>query len=102
VRVPALARRPRGGFRRRVPTWCKPDNIASELPLERTLALEVDVADSAAIGRTIAQTVEKFGQLDVLVNNAGTAEGGDPVEIEDEAWHKVISTNLDGVFFGRQ
>ena len=78
----------------------KSDNIASELPPERTLALKADVADSAAIGRAIAQKVEKFGQLDVLINNAGIAETGDPVEIDDEAWRKVISTNLDGVFFG--
>lgn len=36
----------------------------------------------------------------LLVNNAGTAETGDPTEIDDAAWHKVLSTNLDGVFFG--
>lgn len=77
-----------------------PRDVAGELPGERTLALEADVADSAAIGRAIAQAVEHFGQLDVLVNNAGTAESGDPGEIDDDAWHKVISTNLDGVFFG--
>ena len=78
----------------------KPDNVANELPPERTLALEADVSDAASIGRAIARAVEHFGQLDVLVNNAGTAESGDPDQIDDAAWHKVISTNLDGVFFG--
>lgn len=43
----------------------KPDDIACELPAERTLALAADVADSAAIGSAIIQAVEKFGQLDV-------------------------------------
>jgi meso-butanediol dehydrogenase/(S,S)-butanediol dehydrogenase/diacetyl reductase len=78
----------------------KPSEVADQLPPERTLAIEADVSDSAAIGRAITQAVEHFGQLHVLVNNAGVADGGDPTEIDDEAWHKVISTNLDGVFYG--
>ena len=42
----------------------------------------------------MASTVKQFGQLDVLVNNAGVHEGGDPAEITDEEWRKV-KTQLD-------
>jgi NAD(P)-dependent dehydrogenase (short-subunit alcohol dehydrogenase family) len=41
-----------------------------------------------------------FGRLDVLVNNAGVFEGGDPAEITNAQWRKVMATDLDGVFFG--
>ena len=78
----------------------KPDEVARELPAERTLALEVDVADAAAMGQAIAQTIERFGQLDVLVNNAAAFEGGDLTEVDDEAWRKVMAVNVDGVFHG--
>ena len=59
-----------------------------------------DVSDSAAVDGMIAAAIEKFGQLDVLVNNAGVYSGGDPAEISNEDWRKVIATDLDGVFFG--
>lgn len=78
----------------------KPGDVAGELPAERTLALEVNVADAAAMGRAVAQTVEHFGQLDVLVNNAGTYEGGDLTEVDDAAWRRVMAVNVDGVFYG--
>ena len=55
---------------------------------------------STEINALIEATIAKFGQLDVLVNNAGVFEGGDPATISDETWHKVISVDVDSVFFG--
>jgi meso-butanediol dehydrogenase/(S,S)-butanediol dehydrogenase/diacetyl reductase len=76
------------------------EKVAGELPPDRTLALVVDVSESRSVEDMVASTVKRFGQLDVLVNNAGVHEGGDPAEITDEEWRKVMSTDADGVFFG--
>jgi 3-oxoacyl-[acyl-carrier protein] reductase len=45
--------------------------FASAWGAERALAIVADVTDSAACGRVVAETVARFGRLDVLVNNAG-------------------------------
>ena len=43
-----------------------------------------------------------FGTVTILVNNAGIAHGGRAVEMPPEEWRKVLSTNLDAVFFWAQ
>lgn len=59
-----------------------------------------DVSDESAWSQAIAATLERFGRLDVLVNNAGVGWGGAP-EVETlERWRKLMSINLDGVFLG--
>ena len=72
--------------------------IAGELG-ERAMAATGDVADYASVARAVGATVERFGSLDVLVNNAGLI---DPVaRIEDAdpaAWATVIDVNVTGVF----
>ncbi len=73
---------------------------AGELPRDRTLAHVADVSDPRAINDMMESTVQRFGRLDVLENNAGVHEGGDPAEITDEQWRKVMATDADGVFFG--
>ena len=74
--------------------------VAKELPAQLTLAHLADVSDSEAVDAMVATVVKRFGRLDVVVNNAGVFEGGDPAEITDEQWRKVMATDLDGVFFG--
>ena len=64
------------------------------------LAIETDVSDSQSVQELIAQTVEQFGRLDVLVNNAGYGITGSVVEIDEAAWDRLIAVNLTGVFYG--
>jgi meso-butanediol dehydrogenase / (S,S)-butanediol dehydrogenase / diacetyl reductase len=76
------------------------EKVTGELPPGRTFAHATDVSDSRAVDEMVASAVKRFGRLDVLVNNAGVHEGGDPAEITDEQWRKVMATDADGVFFG--
>jgi NAD(P)-dependent dehydrogenase (short-subunit alcohol dehydrogenase family) len=64
-------------------------------------AVEQDVGDPASVERSVAFALDKFGQLDVAVNNAGIS--GDLKPLADyslEGWDKVIAVNLGGVFYG--
>src|SRR6266567_4612420 len=62
------------------------------------IAVEVDVANAAAVERMIARTLEKFGRLDVLVNNAGYGITGSVVETDAAAWDALMAVNVRGVF----
>jgi len=57
-----------------------------------------DVSSSAAVKSSIAQTMARFGGLDVLANVAGTGRTVRFEEIEEEEWNRTIAVNLTGVF----
>ena len=56
-----------------------------------------DVTDRACVDTAIATVVERFGGLDVLVNNAGISAVGTVEDLGDEAWHRVLDVNVVGV-----
>jgi NAD(P)-dependent dehydrogenase (short-subunit alcohol dehydrogenase family) len=69
----------------------------------RALAVPADVTDPASVRALFAKTMETFGRLDLLFNNAGT--GAPPILLEDlshEQWKAVVDTNLTGVFLCTQ
>jgi 3-oxoacyl-[acyl-carrier protein] reductase len=68
----------------------------------KAVAIEADVTDRAAMTRAFDAAEKAFGTVTILVNNAGIAHGGRAVEMPPEEWRKVLSTNLDAVFFWAQ
>jgi 3-oxoacyl-[acyl-carrier protein] reductase len=68
----------------------------------RAVAIEADVTDHAAVARAFDAAEKAFGTVTILVNNAGIAHGGRAVEMPPEEWRKVLTTNLDAVFFWAQ
>ena len=61
-----------------------------------SLAVQVDTSDRSACERLIAATVERFGRLDVMVNNAGIDIIEPAEDVTEEAWDQVIGINLKG------
>lgn len=72
----------------------------ADLPADRTLAQAADVSRLADVQALVDAAVKRFGQLDVLVNNAGIAVQGTVTEASVEDWGKVLATNVSGVFHG--
>ncbi|MFY9601758.1 MAG: glucose 1-dehydrogenase [Pseudolabrys sp.] len=68
----------------------------------KAIAADADVTDSAAMTRAFDAAEKAFGTVTILVNNAGIAHGGRAVEMSPEEWRKVLSINLDSVFFWAQ
>ena len=74
--------------------------IADEIAKEnaRTLFIATDVSRAADCRRAIDQTIEKFGSLHILFNNAGVFYAQDAVECSEQEWDEQIDTNLKGTF----
>ncbi len=61
-----------------------------------------DVTKKVECEALVANTVEKYGRLDVLVNNAGTSVRKMPQDLSEAEWHHVLDTNLTSAFFCSQ
>lgn len=66
---------------------------------ENCHAYKLDITDSNAVNSTFADIEKNFGEISVLVNNAGIAEQVLFTDITDEMWRRMIETNLSGAFY---
>lgn len=90
-----------------VVNYCRSPDAAAQLAQRiqasggEVLVLQGDVGRSADRQSLIAETVARFGRLDVLVNNAGITSPGrrDVLEATEDSWDEVFNTNLKGPFF---
>jgi NAD(P)-dependent dehydrogenase (short-subunit alcohol dehydrogenase family) len=62
--------------------------------------VQCDVSDYDQVEALVDATVEEFGGLDIVVNNAGIGQSGSIEEISVEEWQTVIDVNLSGVMYG--
>ncbi|MFC2021595.1 SDR family NAD(P)-dependent oxidoreductase [Chloroflexota bacterium] len=69
----------------------------------RALAVTADVTNSQEVNEMVEKTLQKFGKIDILVNNAAIVRSDiytmPVVDISEETWTKTIAVNLTGVFF---
>ena len=80
----------------------KAEQLASQLSERfgvKAAAFCADVADSASVSAMMDEIARSFGQIDVLVNNAGIAQQKLFTDLSDEDWKRMTGVNLDGVFY---
>lgn len=63
------------------------------------LAVQFDVSNKKQVNAAIEEIIKTYGQIDVLVNNAGITRDGLIIRMDDENWEAVINTNLNSVFY---
>jgi 3-oxoacyl-[acyl-carrier protein] reductase len=68
----------------------------------RAIAVAADVRDRAAMAAAYDAAEKAFGTVTVLVNNAGVVHSARALEHSEEDWRRVLSTNLDAVFYWAQ
>lgn len=73
--------------------------VAAELGTQ-TLVKTCDISDYTSVSAAVDATIKTFGQLDIVINNAGAIE---PIShlssVDPDGWDKVIDVNLKGVFY---
>jgi len=63
--------------------------------------IEADVSKSSDVKRMVEKTLETYGRIDILYNNAGVAAGRVPTaEVTEEQWDRILNINLKGTFLG--
>jgi 3-oxoacyl-[acyl-carrier protein] reductase len=84
--------------------WRDIASVADEVRAAGGKALELvsDVSNPDSVDDLVRRTLDEFGRVDFIINNAGAARGSDRVPVVDlapEDWHKVLNVNLNGTFY---
>ena len=82
---------------------CDPEEGARTVRLIKenggvAIFVQVDVSKAANVKNMVKTTVETYGKLDILINNAGIYAQADVVEVAEEEWDRILDVNLKGVF----
>src|SRR5438876_5206097 len=72
----------------------------------RTIRVAADVSDRASIENLLQESIAAFGNVDILVNSAGTTKRQPTLDVDEETWNSILETNLTGTLrscqvFGR-
>jgi NAD(P)-dependent dehydrogenase (short-subunit alcohol dehydrogenase family) len=74
----------------------------AEFEHERIHQVELDVRDRDSVEAAVAEATERFGKLDVLVNNAGLGTNHDALDATEDEWDELMAVNLKGAFLTAQ
>lgn len=74
------------------------DDVAATLPERQALALPADVSSAAGIDAALTRVRDHWGAVDILVNNADEIATGDYVDVDSQAWTRMLDINLGGAF----
>ncbi len=74
------------------------EKLLGEFPAAQILPLGVDVSDTESVNAMVDATLQKWGRVDVLINNAGITSAKSVLEMTDEDFDSVIRINLAGAF----
>ena len=74
------------------------ETLARKGSSDRILPIVCDVREAPAVESAVRAIEERFGGLDVLVNNAGVGVGAPVSDLSEDEWHRIIDTNLTGVY----
>ncbi|MFC0546830.1 SDR family NAD(P)-dependent oxidoreductase [Kutzneria chonburiensis] len=69
-----------------------PDQVSEPL-----VGIRCDVTDDASVRAAVAEAAERFGRLDIVINNAGIGAQGDVAANDDAQWHQVLDVNVIGM-----
>ena len=74
------------------------ERLESSFGIE-ALAVKTDVTEKDQVESMVRKAADKFGGVDIVVNNAGLGVGGDVESMSDEEFHTMMDVNCDGMFF---
>ena len=64
-----------------------------------TYGVQLEVSDIDDVERAVADVTQNFGEIDILMNNAGIGVGAAAFEAPDDVWKEVMAVNIDGVWY---